>query len=118
MSSITDLLDHSLKTYESFIVIGDFNVSETSLKLVLDPFLDKQKCNSIIKNKICFKSVKESCTDLILTSRPSLHQFTNVSETGIDDDDDDDDDEMMMNCFCDMVDRRKALSLISSRDHC
>ena len=103
MSSITDLLDHSLKTYESFIVIGNFNVSETSLKLVLDSFLDKQKCNNIIKNKICFKSVKETCTDLILTSRPSLHQFTNVSETGIDDDDDDD-DEMMMNCFCDMVD--------------
>ena len=25
---------------------------------------------------------------------------------------------MMMNCFCDMVDQRKAFSLISSRDHC
>ena len=25
---------------------------------------------------------------------------------------------MMMNCFCEMVDRRKALSIISSRDHC
>ena len=25
---------------------------------------------------------------------------------------------MMMNCYCGMVDRRKAFSLISSRDHC
>ena len=25
---------------------------------------------------------------------------------------------MMINCFCAMVDRRKAFSLISSRDHC
>ena len=25
---------------------------------------------------------------------------------------------VMMNCFCDMVDQRKAFSLISSRDHC
>ena len=25
---------------------------------------------------------------------------------------------MMMNCFCDMVDWRKAFSLISSQDHC
>ena len=25
---------------------------------------------------------------------------------------------MMMNCFCGMVDRRKAFSLISSRGHC
>ena len=29
-----------------------------------------------------------------------------------------DDELMMMSCFCGMVDRRKALSLISSRDHC
>ena len=25
---------------------------------------------------------------------------------------------MMMNCFCGMVDRRKAFSLVSSQDHC
>ena len=25
---------------------------------------------------------------------------------------------MMMNCFCGIVDQRKAFSLISSRDHC
>ena len=25
---------------------------------------------------------------------------------------------MMMNCFCGMVDQRKAFSLISSQDHC
>ena len=25
---------------------------------------------------------------------------------------------MMMNCFCGMFDRRKAFSLLSSRDHC
>ena len=36
-----------------------------------------------MKNKACFKSVKGSCIDLILTSKPSLHQFTNVFETGI-----------------------------------
>ena len=29
--------------------------------------------------------MKGSCIDLILTSRPSLHQFTNVFETGISD---------------------------------
>ena len=80
--SITDLLDHHLKTYEDFIVIGDFNESETNP--ALDSFLDEQKCKNI-KNKTCFKSVKGSCIDLILTSRPSLHQFTNVFETGISD---------------------------------
>ena len=81
MSSITDLLDQYLKTYEDFIVIGDFNESETSP--ALDSLLDKQKCENIIKNKTCFKFVKGSCIDLIITSRPSLNQFTNVFETGI-----------------------------------
>ena len=83
MSSITDLLEHYFQTYEVFIVIGDFNESETSP--ALDSFLDEQKCENIIKNKPCFKSVKGSCIDLILTSKPSLHQFTNVFETGISD---------------------------------
>ena len=83
MSSIANLVDHYLKTYEDLIVIGDFNESETSP--VLDSFLDEQKCKNIIKNKICFKSVKGSCIDLTLTSKPSLHQFTNVFEAAISD---------------------------------
>ena len=83
LSYITDLLDHYLKTYEDFIVIGDFNEIETSP--AVGSFLDKQKCKTIIKNKTCFKSVKGSCIDLILTIRPSLHQFTNALEAGISD---------------------------------
>ena len=83
MSSIRELIDHYLKTYEDFIVIGDFIESETSP--ALDSSLDEELCKNIIKNKTCFKSVKGSCIDLILTSRPSLHQFTNVFETGISD---------------------------------
>ena len=49
----------------------------------MEPFLDKQKCKKIISNKTCFKSVKGSCIDLFLTSKPSLYQFANVFETGI-----------------------------------
>ena len=79
LSSITVLLDHYLKTYEDFIAIGDFNESETSP--ALDSFLDEQN----IKNKTYFKALIGSCIDLILTSRPSLHQFTNLPETGISD---------------------------------
>ena len=81
LSSITNLLDHCLKTYEDFIVIGDFNESETSP--ALDSLLDEQKRKNIIKNKTCFKSMKGSSIDLTHTSRPSFHQFTNVFDTGI-----------------------------------
>ena len=83
MSSITDLHDHYLKTYEDFIVVSDFNGSETSS--ILDLFLDERKCEIIIKNVTCFKSLKGLCIDLLLTSTPSLHTFTNLFETGISD---------------------------------
>ena len=49
LSSTTDLLDHHLKTYEDFIVIGDFNESETSP--AVDSVLSKRQCKNIIKNK-------------------------------------------------------------------
>ena len=60
------------------------NLRPMKISLFQDSFLDEQKCKNI-KNKTCFKSVKGSCIDLILTNRPSLHQFTNVFETGISD---------------------------------
>ena len=82
MPSIADLLDHYFKTYEDFIVIGDFNESETSP--AVDSFLDEPTCKNIIKNnKACFKSAKESYIDLIFASRPSLHQFINMFGTGL-----------------------------------
>ena len=40
------------------------------------------------------------------------------SDDDDDDDDDDEDDDVGHELFCGMVNRRKAFSLISSRDHC
>ena len=54
LSCITDLLDHCLKIYEDFVVIGDFNESETSSEV--DLFSNEQKCKNIIKN--CRKVVE------------------------------------------------------------
>ena len=55
----------------------------------------------------CFKSLKDALRPV------SLHYFSNKkawmnSDIIV----------MMMNCFCGMVDRRKAFGLISSLDHC
>ena len=66
LSSMAEFFDHFLKTYEGFIVKGDFNKIETCPSGGL--FLVKQKCKNIIKNRTCFKSVKGSCIDLILAS--------------------------------------------------
>ena len=47
------------------------------------PSLSQQGFKNIIKNKTCFKSLEGSCIDLILTSRPNLHQDTLVFESGM-----------------------------------
>ena len=53
LSSISDLLDHYLKIYEEFVVIGDFNESETSSEV--DSLSNEQKCKNI---KNCRKVVE------------------------------------------------------------
>ena len=83
LSSVTGLLDYYSKTYEDFIVLGDFNEQEQSPKIA--SFLNEHCCINIVKKKTCFKSVEGSCIDLILTSRPKLHQLTEVYETGMSD---------------------------------
>ena len=83
LSSITSLLDHYLTIYEDFVIMGDFNVNESNP--VMETFLNQHNYKNIIKNKTCYKSLEGSCIDLIITSRPSLHQFSQVFETGMSD---------------------------------
>ena len=83
LSSITSLLDHYLTIYEDFVIMGDFNVNESNP--VMETFLNQHNWKNIIKNKTCYKSLEGCCIDLIITSRPSLHQFSQVFETGMND---------------------------------
>ena len=83
LSSITDLLDHYLTSYEDFVIMGDFNANESNP--AMETFLNQHKCKNIIKSKTCYKSQEGSCIDLIITSRHSLHQFFHVFETEISD---------------------------------
>ena len=83
LSSITGLLDRHLKSYEDFVIMGDFNANESNP--AMKTFLNQHKCKNIIKSKTCYKSQEGSCIDLIITSRYSLHQFSYVFETGISD---------------------------------
>ena len=59
---MTNLLDHYLKVYEGFIILGDIN--------------EQDGCKNRVKSKTCFKSVEGSSIDKILRNTPSLHQFT------------------------------------------
>ena len=54
LSSITGLLDHYLKSYEDFVIMGDFNANESNP--AMETFLNQHKCKNIVKSKRCYKS--------------------------------------------------------------
>ena len=51
LSSITGLLDHYLKSYEDFVIMGDFNANESNP--AMETFLNQHRCKNIIKSKTC-----------------------------------------------------------------
>ena len=71
LSSITGLLDHYLKSYKDFVIIGDFSANESNP--AMETFINQNKCKNISKSKTCYKTQEGSCIDLIITSRHNLH---------------------------------------------
>ena len=63
--------------------MGGFNANK--INPAMEAFLSQRKCKNIIKSKTCYKSQEDSCIDLIITRRYSLHQFSHTFETGISD---------------------------------
>ena len=76
-------LDKYSGEFETFIILGDFNmtVNEGELK----NFLDLYSLKSMVREPTCFKSENPKCIDLILTNRDrSVHNTTTI-ETGLSD---------------------------------
>ena len=69
--------------YENVVIMGDFNA--TSFDLENASFLSNYDLSSLIKSPTCYKSMKGSCIDLILTNKKNSFQKFNTFETGISD---------------------------------
>ena len=54
LSSLTGVLDQYLKSYEDFVIMGDFNANESNA--AAETFLNQHKCKNVIKSKIRYKS--------------------------------------------------------------
>ena len=77
-------LESYTKTYEKFLLIGDFNAEEH--ENILREFLDLYDLKNMVKQKTCFKSViNPSCVDLFLSNSSSSFQNTKAISTGISD---------------------------------
>ena len=77
-------IDFYLKSYEKFVLIGDFNSDESEPHLL--DFLNNYNAKNLIHEKTCFKNKDNpSCIDLILTNSSKSFQNTNVMSTGLSD---------------------------------
>ena len=82
--AVGNALDQYLKTYEKFLLLGDFNAEDT--EPILSEFLEQYEAKNIMKNKICFKNPdRPTCIDLFLTNSPHSFQNTMTISTGLSD---------------------------------
>ena len=66
LNSLTIILDHFTKTYDNYLIMGDFNLEPHDKRLGY--FLNSNNLNNLVKTSTCFKG-SASCIDLILTNR-------------------------------------------------
>ena len=70
-------------TYESFLVIGDFNMTPENKNMI--DFLNTFCFENLIKEPTCFKSAIPSCVALILSNKKSLFMRSETFENGVSD---------------------------------
>ena len=82
--AVGNALDQYLKTYEKFLLLGDFNAEDT--EPILSEFLEQYEAKNIMKNKTCFKNPdRPTCIDLFLTNSQHSFQNTMTISTGLSD---------------------------------
>ena len=81
---VTHAMDFYAKSYDKFLLAGDFNIEEHQEPLI--SFLKQHNSKNLVKGKTCYKSVENpSCIDLFITNRPNSFQNTNIVNVGCSD---------------------------------
>ena len=84
LRALSEKLDIYSTSYDSFIILGDFNVEME--KQQIKEFCDNYSLKSLIRQPTSYKSPSDpTCIDLILTNAPQKFQSTCVLETGLSD---------------------------------
>ena len=83
LEHLSNVISYYMIDYENVVIMGDFNA--TSFDLENASFLSNYDLSSLIKSPTCYKSMKGSCIDLILTNKKNSFQKFNTFETGISD---------------------------------
>ena len=84
LDSLSKNLALHSSAYDSYIVIGDFNIEVDSKEM--SSFCDTFDLTSLIKEPTCYRNPDNpSCIDLILTNKPLSFQNLCAVETGLSD---------------------------------
>ena len=83
LSNLSSALDFYSRSYDNFIVAGDFNLEPDNE--VLKNFMDANNLFNLVKEKTCFKTANGTCIDLILTNKKHSFQFSGTLQTGVSD---------------------------------
>ena len=67
LEEISNLLDMSIKTYENIVLMGDFNVEPSNIKLKY--FMEDHNLYNTIKHKTCFKDIDRSFLYIFLIKK-------------------------------------------------
>ena len=71
--------------YDSFIVMGDFNIDLNLPSYKLDEFSNLFNLSNLIKSNTCFTKTHNSKIDLILTKNSNYFPKSGTTETGLKD---------------------------------
>ena len=82
LNSLTIILDHFTKTYDNYLIIGDYNLEPHDKRLRY--FSNINNLVNLVKTNNCFKG-SGSCIDLILANRKYSFKNTTSYETGLSD---------------------------------
>jgi len=84
LDSVSRALDVYLKSYDNFLLAGDFNCNESDSEMF--DFLHQYSSYNIVKEPTCFKNVDNpSCIDLFITNKNKSFQKTTTISTGLSD---------------------------------
>ena len=84
LNNISNSLDLYLRDYDRFMLIGDFNISESDS--CFSDFISQYDAKNIVKEPTCFKSINNPSTiDLIVTNNPRSFWSTKAFKNSLSD---------------------------------
>ena len=86
---VSKTFSQAVNKYDNILIVGDFNIDISSVNVenasCFSDLWETFNLKNPVTKPTCYKSLKGSIIDLILTNKPRSFQNTSVCETGLSD---------------------------------